>query len=97
MWNKSEQHIHKQIFNEISIESFRLRLWEIKWDNLLTSNHTNLAYNKFLDTFPSLCDDCFPRVKIRVKARNPFRPLSIIHYSKALQYLLGKKNYAKNI
>ena len=26
MCNKSEQHIHKRIFNETSIESFRLRL-----------------------------------------------------------------------
>ena len=34
MCNKSEQHIHKQILNEPSIESFRLRLREIKWDNL---------------------------------------------------------------
>ena len=29
MCNKSKQHIHKQIFNETSIESFRLRLREI--------------------------------------------------------------------
>ena len=45
MLNKSEQHTHKRIFNETSIESFRLRLQEIKWDNLKTSNDPNLAYN----------------------------------------------------
>ena len=74
MCNKSEQHIHTQIFNETSIESFKLWLREIKWDNLKTSNDSNLAYNEFLDTFTSIYDDCFPRVKIKVKARNSFKP-----------------------
>ena len=68
MCKKSEQHIHKRIFNETSIESFRLRLQEIKWDNLKTSNDSHLAYNEFLDTFTSLYDDCFTRAKIKVKA-----------------------------
>ena len=45
MCNKSEQHIHKPIFNETSIASFRLRLRKIKWNNLKTSNDSNLAYN----------------------------------------------------
>ena len=65
MCSKSEQHIHKRNFNETSIESFGLRLREIKWDNLKTFNDSNLAYNEFLDTFTSLYDDCFPRVKIK--------------------------------
>ena len=52
--NKSEQHIHKQIFKETSIESFRLRLREIRRDHLKTSNDSNLAYNEFLNTFTSL-------------------------------------------
>ena len=73
MCNKSEQYIHKQILNETSIESFRPRLREIKWDNLKTSNDSNLTYNEFLDTFPSLYDHYFPRVKIKVKARNSFK------------------------
>ena len=73
MCKKSEQHIHKQIFNETSIESFRLRLREIKWDNLKTSHESNLAYNEFLDTFTFLYDECFPRVKIKMKARNSFK------------------------
>ena len=67
--NKSEQNI----FNETWIESFRFRLWEIKWDNLKTSNDSNVAYNEFLDIFTSLYDDCLPRLKIKVKARNPNR------------------------
>ena len=56
------------------LELFRLRLREIKWDNLKTSNVSNLAYNEFLDNFTSLYDDCFSRVKIKVKSRNSFRP-----------------------
>ena len=74
MCSKSEKHIHKRIFNETSTESFRLRLQEIKWDNLKTSNDSNVAYNEFLDTFASVYDNCFPRVKIKVKAQNFFRP-----------------------
>ena len=67
--NKSE---HSQAnFNEASIELFEVRLQKIKWYNLKTCN---LAYNEFLDTFTSLHDDCFPRVKVKVKVRNPFRP-----------------------
>ena len=62
------------MFNETSIESFRLRLWGIKWDRFKTSNHSNLVFNEFLDTFTSLYDDCFPGVKIKKKVRNPFRP-----------------------
>ena len=73
MCNKSEQHIHRGIFHETSIESIRLRPREIKWDNLKTSNDSILAYNKFLDTFTSLYDDCFARVKIKVKALNSFK------------------------
>ena len=91
MCSKSAQHIHKRIFNETLIEPFRRRLWEIKWNNLLTSNDANLAYDELLETFTSLYDDCFPRIKIKVKARNPFR-------SWATKGLLGKnKNYTKNI
>ena len=63
MYNKSEQHINKRIFNKTSIERFRLRLREIKWNKLKPSNDSNLAYNEFLDTFASLYDDCFPRMK----------------------------------
>ena len=47
MCNKSEQHIHKRIFNETSIESFRLRLQEIR------SSDSSKGYNEFLDTFTS--------------------------------------------
>ena len=50
-----------------------MRLREIKWDNLKTSNDSNLAYKELLDTFTSLYDDCFPRMKIKVKAQNSFR------------------------
>ena len=42
MCNKSEQNIHKRSFNETSIESFRLRLRKIKWNNLKTCNNSNL-------------------------------------------------------
>ena len=76
-------HIHKLIFNEISIELFKLRLREIKWDDLKTSNDSNLAYNKLFDTFTSLYDDCFPRVNIKVKARNSFRPWITIDITKS--------------
>ena len=68
MCNKSEQHVQKQIFHENSIESFRLRLREINCDNLKTSNDSTIAYNEFLNTFASLYDDCFPRLKMKMKA-----------------------------
>ena len=97
MCNKSEQHIHKPIFNETSIESFRLRLREIKWDDLKTPNNSNLAYNEFLDTFTSLYNDCFPRVKIKMKIRNSFKPWinkGIAKSCKKIQKLYEK--YLKN-
>ena len=46
---------------------------EVKWNNLKTSNDSNLAYDKFLDTFTSLYSVCFPRLKIKVKVRNRLR------------------------
>ena len=33
-----------------------------------------VAYNEFFDTFTSLYNGCFPRVKIKVKALISFRP-----------------------
>ena len=86
MCNKSEQHIHKRIFNETSRETFKLRLREINWDNLKTSNDSNLAYNEFL-----------PRVKMNMKARNSFRSWitnGIANSSKKKQKLYEK--YSKN-
>ena len=71
--NKSEKHIFKKLFNETSIESLRSRLREIKWDDLKTSSDSNLAYNELLDTFTSLYEDCFLKVKIKLKARNLLR------------------------
>ena len=74
-----------------------MRLREIKWDNVKTSSDSNLAYNEFLDTFTSLNDDCFPRVKIKVKAQNSFRPWitkGIAKSSKKKQKLYEK--YLKN-
>ena len=74
-----------------------MRLREIKWDNVKTSSDSNLAYNEFLDTFTSLNDDCFRRVKIKVKAQNSFRPWitkGIAKSSKKKQKLYEK--YLKN-
>ena len=39
--NKSEQHSHKQMFYEASIQSLRLRLRGVKWHSLKTSNGSN--------------------------------------------------------
>ena len=89
MSNKSE-HIHKQTFNEASIELFEVRLRKIKCYNLKTSKESNLAYNEFLDTFTSLYDDCFPRVKIKVKVRNPFRSYITKGIAKHLKSFLKK-------
>ena len=60
----------KQLLNEISIESLRLKLGEIKWDNLKTSNDSNVACNEFFDTFTSLYNECFPSLKTTMKAWN---------------------------
>ena len=94
MCNKSEQHIHKQIFNETSIESFRLRLREIKWDNLKTSNDSNLAYNEFLYTFASLYNECFSSLRKKVKAQNSFMPWITKGIAKSSR---KNKKYKKNI
>ena len=91
--NKSEQHIHTRIFNETSIEPFTLRIRESKWDNLKTSNDSYLAYNEFLDTFTSLSDDCFPMVKIKVKAQNSFRQW----ITKGIAKSSKEKYFTKNI
>ena len=96
MCNKSEQHIHKRIFNENTIESFRLRLRKVKWDNLKTSNDSNLAYNEFLDTFTTLYDDCFLRVKIKVKDQNSFKRWITKGIGKSSKKNKKYKKYLKN-
>ena len=54
MCNKSEQHIHKRMVNETPMESFRLQLREINWNNLKTSNDSNLVCNEFLTLPPTI-------------------------------------------
>ena len=94
MCSKSEQHIHQQFFNETSIESFRLRLREIKWDNLKTSNDSNLAYIEFLYTFTSLYNECFSSLRKKVKGQNSFMPWITKGIPKSSR---KNKKYKKNI
>ena len=56
-----------------------------------TSKDLNLAHNEFLDTFAFLYDDCFPRVKIKIKARNSFRPCRTNFFSSKKKQKLYEK------
>ena len=69
------------------MESFRLRLREIKLDNLKTSDDLNLAYNEF--------QRLFSQGENKSESSNFFQ---IMDNRKALQRLpIENKNYTKNI
>ena len=53
---------------------FKLRLCDIDWSKIKQCRDANKAYINFFTIIDSLCDECFPVAKIRLKQKKHIAP-----------------------
>ena len=66
---------------------------DVIWDDIKITDSVNHSYNRFLQIFLSLYNECFPKIKIKLKPQKLFRPwitLGIRKSSKRKQKLYEK-------
>ena len=88
-----ERFIFRRDISDISVEKFKYKLRTVSWDSITNSSDTDKAYDKFIEIFSSLYDDCFPKKKIKLKPQkynNPWITKEIKKSSKRKQKLYEK-------
>ena len=71
---KTEQYILKRNISDQSIKKFKQKLRDVTWDDIKIFDSFNHSCNRFLQIFLSLYNECFPKIKIKLKPRKHFRP-----------------------
>ena len=71
---KTEQYILKRSISDQSIKKLKQKLRDVTWDDIKIFDSVNHSYNRFLQIFISLYNECFPRIKIKLKPQKHFRP-----------------------
>ena len=88
------QNVHKRNCDEKVIESFKQRLQETDWAELKKCEDPNEAYkHETFETFISVYDNFFPKVKVRIKTKSlhsPWITKGIAKSSKRKQRFYGK-------
>ena len=95
----TEQYIFKRNISDQSIDKFKQKLRNIDWNNIKILRNVNDAYSKFLEIFLSLYNECFPKIKVKLKPQrqlNPWITKGIRKYSKKMQNLYEKFLKKKN-
>ena len=64
------QNVHSRNYDEKAIESFNQRLREYDWAELYKCEDPNEAYKHFFETFISVYDNFFPKVKVQIKTKS---------------------------
>ena len=64
---KTEQYILKRNICDQSIKKLKQKLRDVTWNDIKTFDSVNHSYNRFLQIFLSLYDECFPKIKIKLK------------------------------
>ena len=62
--------IYKRTYNTESIELFKQKLHETKWDEIMSFQNPDDAYKAFLKRFSTLYDTYFPEKKIKLKNKD---------------------------
>ena len=70
----TEQYIFKRNISDQSIGKFKQKLRNIDWNNIKILRNVNDAYSKFLEIFLSLYNECFPKIKVKLKPQRQFNP-----------------------
>ena len=63
----TEQYIFKRNISDQSIDKFKQKLCNIDWNNIKILQNVDDAYGKFIEIFLSLCNECFPKIKVKLK------------------------------
>ena len=71
---KTEQYILKRNISDQSIKKFKQKLRGVTWDDIKIFDSVNNSYDRFLQIFLSLYNECFPKIKIKLKPQKHFRP-----------------------
>ena len=72
-WNYRAIHFKRNISDQ-SIDRLKQKLRNIDWNNIEIIRNVNDAYSKFLEIFLSLCNECFPNIKVKSKPQKQFNP-----------------------
>ena len=84
--------MYKRIINESSKATFKRRLRET-WDAVKGLGNPNESYVKLIETITQIYDDCFPKIKFKIKSNNKANPWitkGIVKSSKRKQELYEK-------
>ena len=71
---ETEQYILKRNISDQSTKKFKQKLRDVTWDDIKIFDSVNHSYNRFLQIFLSLCNECFPKIKIKLKPQKHFGP-----------------------
>ena len=70
----TENNIFKRNISNQSIDKFKLKFRNIDWNNIKILPNVNDAYSKFLEMFLSLYNECFPKIKVKLRPQRQFNP-----------------------
>ena len=63
----TEQYIFKRNVSGKSIDKFKQKLRNIDWNDAKILRNVNDAYSIFPEIFLSLYNECFPKIKVKLK------------------------------
>ena len=89
------QSVHKRNYDEKAFKSFKQRLREIDWAELKKCEDPNEAYKHFFETFISVYDNFFPKVKVRIKIKSLHSPWITKGISKSSKSSMKNEKYLK--
>ena len=89
------QNVHKRNYDEKAFKSFKQRLREIDWAQLKKCEDPNEAYKHFFETFISVYDNFFPKVKVRIKIKSLHSPWTTKGISKSSKSSMKNEKYLK--
>ena len=73
--NVNSEPIYKRSFSDGNINNLKQKLSLVKWNELLDGKDADEDYNKFIEIFMSVYDECIPLRKIKLnKRKDPIYP-----------------------
>ena len=75
----------KRNISDQSIKNFKQKLREVTWDDIKIFDSVNHFYDRFVQIFLSLCNECFPKIKIKLKPQKRYRPWITLGITKSFK------------
>ena len=87
--SSTKKFIYKRIHSNENISKLKQKLSDVNWQEKLDNNDMNIDYDKFIETFDVLYDECIPLKKCTSnRKKEPLSPW----ISKGLLKSINKKN-----